>query len=598
MPLPASDTDARISRRAVLAGFATGGLVTTSGCVRRARSIVGRDDPDPLSLTITTVPDDVDRHAVVIADTLKDNLEAVGIDVSIDYRAVEEFYREVLINHGFDLFVGRLPDLSDPDDLYEALHSRFVDESGYQNPYGYANLAVDDLLERQRRTDGEERRAAVADLLEAVVVDQPFVPLAVPVEHRLVRTDRIDGWNGRDLTTRRGFLDLEPADGVDDLRAVVTDPRVTENFNPLSAAYRNQGLYVDLVYDSLALVDGDELRPWLAEGWAWSDDQDGTDADSLEEPTTGRTVTVTLRPDLTFHDGEPLTAADVAFTYRLVADTTLGAGSVRSPASRYRGRVSVIDALEVHDERTLTITTSAGREATARAFTVPILPAHVWEERTGTAQLTGVSVAQGTTEAVVTDNVPPVGSGPFRFVDVSERQSLSLERFDDHFSLRVDDLPAPTVETFSTHVEPRSPAAIEAVEGDSADVTIHPLESYTIDDVTETTDVELHTQPSRVRYLIGFNARRAPFANPNARRTVARLLDKSHLVDSVFGGHAEAVATPLTGEWVPDDLAFDGEDPAVPFFGTEGDLDAEAARDAFERAGYRYDPSGSLLVRR
>ncbi len=63
----------------------------------------------------------------------------------------------------------------------------------------------------------------------------------------------------------------------------------------------------------------------------------------------------------------------------------------------------------------------------------------------------------------------------------------------------------------------------------------------------------------------------------------------------MFYGNATPVATPVSDEWVPERLQWDGDDPVTPFAGADGDLNVEAAKVAFERAGFRYDDNGRLL---
>lgn len=583
------DSAGGISRRAALAS-AVGVTVSTSGCLRQARSIINRDDIEPLSLTITTLPADGDRESIRLAREIAATLEAVGIDVSIEMRANEEFLRAVLINHDFDLCVGRHPGGTDPDFLYETLHSLYADEAGWQNPFGFTNLLVDDLLEAQRDADGDERREAVTSMLEALAIEQPFVPICTPLEQRLVRDDRFDGWSADHLATRTGYLGLEPQtdDSAEQLRAVHMDARPSQNLNPLNAEYRDRGTFTDLLYDSLAADRIDaagnrSLEPWLADDWEWTDES---------------TLVVSLRPDCQFHDEKPLTADDVAFTYRLLEDTALGDSTSPTPPPRYRGRVTAIDEIDIRDETTLEITVVTGQEVGEQALTVPILPEHRWAERAAAATVPGVRVAQGTTDAVVTNNLPPVGSGPFQYHDHAEREHVTFERFDDHFTLREGvDLPEPTVDTIRIGIDPRSTSAMQLIEANDADVTSSPLESYVIDDVEETDAVRLLESPTWTFYLLGFNARSAPFGNPRFRQVIAQLIDKAWLVEEVFHGYATPVATPVTDEWTPDDLAWDGDDPVSPFLGTDGAVDVEAARTAFEEAGFRYDADGNLRVR-
>ncbi len=580
--------DTTVSRRAYLTAAASGVTVGLSGCIRQTRSAINRDRLTQLSLTITSHPADGDRHEIQLARRFAENLEAVGIDVSIATRSNEEYLRDLLINHEYDLYVGTHPASPDPDFLYETLHSRYAEERGWQNPFGFAHMGIDELLEAQRERDGEDRREAVADLLEDVAREQPFIPICRPEELRLARTARFTGWDERTLATRVGYLGLEPASETTQLRGVVIDARPSKNLNPLSAEYRNRGLLVELVYDSLATADRDgsgDLLPWLAETWE-------TAVGDGDEPTT---LEVTLREDVTFHDGVALTADDVAFTYEFLADTTLGGADVPAPTPRYRGLSAAVEAVEVHDDRSLTLETTVGEAVSERALTVPVLPAHIWRERATAATVPGWQVAQGTTDALVTDNVPAIGSGPFAFGSRNEREHVTFERFDEHFTTREDvDLPEVTVEQFRVQIDPRSASAIALIESDDADITVSTLEVNAIGQIGDSEETELLQAPSHTFYHVGFNARRAPFGNPLFRRAVTGLLDKSWLVEDVFEGYAEPVATPVLEEWVPESLRYDGVDPEVPFYGSDGRLDVDAAREAFRAAGFQYD--GDALV--
>ncbi|MFP9190460.1 ABC transporter substrate-binding protein [Natronosalvus vescus] len=572
----------------MLAATATGLTLGLSGCIREFRTAVNRNRLDQLSLSITTQPADGDRQAIQIVRRLADHLETVGIDTSIRLRSSEEFRRETLINHDFDLYVGRHPGGSDPDFLYEALYSRYAEEAGWQNPFGVADTTVDRLLDRQRVTDGEERRDAVEELLEYVALEQPFVPICRFEEVRLARTTRFDGWNEHALATRLGYLDLEPGTEADPdepgrLRGTVIYASPSENVNPLTVEYRYQPVIMELLYDSLATPDPetDELVPWLASEWTYQD---------------GR-LEMTIRDDHTFHDGEPVTADDVEFTYRFLADTAMGQTDVPAPSPHYRGLASAIDAdaIETPDNHTIAAEVDAAEAVVERALTVPILPQHIWEPRADPAHVRGVRVAQDATEALVVDNVPAIGSGPFRFDERVEREHLSLERFDDHFTTRPDvDLPAATATSFRAQIDPRSPSAIALIENDDADVTISPLEAYALGDLEDTDELRRLQTTSQEFYHLGFNVRRGPCSNPYFRQAVARLIDKAWAAETVFEGYATPIATPVFDEWMPQSLAFEDGDPVVPFHGTGGELDAAAARSGFEEAGYRYD--GETLV--
>ncbi|ELZ12587.1 extracellular solute-binding protein family 5 [Halovivax asiaticus JCM 14624] len=569
-----------LSRRTVLGTATAGGLLGLSGCMRGLRNLF-RDDPaDEFSLSVASVSPADDRQAAAVADRLESALETAGIDVERETLPQSRFLRRILIDHEFDLFVDRTPRLADPSALYGLLHTRFDAEWGWQNPYGFSNVSFDTNLDRQRRRTGAARERAVEDTLESFAANQPFSPLCRPTSRHVWNGDRFVGFDRHPLSERYAFVDIESTAADGTLRAVVTDERVTRHFNPLGIGGRHSRSPIDdLLYDSLATtVDGD-VRPWLADSWTWNDG----------------TATLTLR-ETSWHDGEPVSAEDVAFTYDFLADTSMDSAEAPIPAPLYRGLATAIADVTRLDDHRVRITPEAGRAATEQAFTIPILPAHLWRDRTESAEFVDVETPSGATVAVVTDNVPPIGSGLFSFDDREEGERLTLSRNGDHFTTTAE-LPETPITTFEVTVTEDTEAAVAAIEDGEADLTLSALDPVMASSYTAAPPLVTHERPSQSLYYIGYNTRNAPLLNPNFRRTIAGLLDKPSLVESVFAGAATPVASPLGEPWQPDSLAWDGVDPVTPFLGEDGELDVDAVRNEFRSIGHRYDDDGNLLVR-
>lgn len=166
-------------------------------------------------------------------------------------------------------------------------------------------------------------------------------------------------------------------------------PRTT---NPLLATTTAD---LDLAYLTVRGLfqnaDQGNLTPDLAETWSVSPDQ--------------KTYQIKLRPNLYWSDGQPLTAADVIFTFRSLQDKKLS-----SPwEASFRG-------VEVTSPDNTTVAFSL-REPYApflSALTIGIIPAHVWQ---------GLPLAQWlTTEP----NMKPVGTGPYRFKSLSHTSDGQL----------------------------------------------------------------------------------------------------------------------------------------------------------------------------
>jgi peptide/nickel transport system substrate-binding protein len=172
-----------------------------------------------------------------------------------------------------------------------------------------------------------------------------------------------------------------PASGGRYVEGIVGQPRYV---NPvLSSANAADDDLVSVIYSGLTGYDGDgRIVNRLAEKIDVSDD--------------GMTYVVTVRDGATWHDGEPVTAQDVAFTIDAIKDP-----AYRSPIRQKWQGVDV----EVRDPRTVAFLLKKAYFGFPEHLTVGILPKHIWDT---------VSPERF---ALADANLSPVGSGPYRFLD-------------------------------------------------------------------------------------------------------------------------------------------------------------------------------------
>lgn len=601
-----------VGRRTCLAGLVAGGLAATGGCVGRTGSLVERDPSERISLSVKTLPADDDPYAIRIAQQVATHLRTVGIDATVVPMRDDELLHDLLVNHEFDIYVTKHPGWDDPDFLYPLLHSRFNVDPGWQNPFGFSDLSVDDRLTRQRMQSGSARRETLFELQSAIVRSQPLTAIAIPDRISAIREDRYRGWSEDglaspfDYSMLRGTKGADREDRADDasnrsrprrgeLRVAYRDRRITRNLNPIAVEFRGRGTITGLLYDSLVGRRDDTAVPRLAESW----ERGGT------ETGGGQTMTVRLREGIRWHDGEPITADDVVFTYRFLADTTLDDGSTL-PAPRFRARVSLVDAVDPVDERRVRMRFATDeRRLALYALTVPVLPRHEWEPRTELTNLPGIDGGGAVPRARVWDNMNPVGSGPLRFERAVTDETLVLDRYDDHFTHRDggSDSSAPDAggiafDRVSFRIVPSDAAAVELIAAGEVDATGTDVGAGAVPRIGRSPALRLRVSDSTAFYHLGFNTRRAPLSNPRFRRAVARLVDRDALVRDVFHGYATPATNPLAdSEWSAPGLEWTGTDPVLPFIGTNNRLHAGRAREVFERAGYRYDGDGRLLRR-
>ena len=138
----------------------------------------------------------------------------------------------------------------------------------------------------------------------------------------------------------------------------------------------------------------DAIIPDLAESW---------------EVEGGQVYTFTLREGVTWHDGTPLVAEDVAWAI----------GKLQEVEGQRRGEFASVESVEAPDDRTVRMTLVKPRVswlAVLGLYTGPIVPRHVYEAAGG--DLTGG---------------PIVGTGPFMFQDYQLDQHIEMVRYDNFY---------------------------------------------------------------------------------------------------------------------------------------------------------------------
>jgi peptide/nickel transport system substrate-binding protein len=281
------------------------------------------------------------------------------------------------------------------------------------------------------------------------------------------------------------------------------NPLVT--VHPLSRQLQRHALFVTLVKLDSAL----QPEPYYARRWEW----DGT----------RRVVTLSLHQGLRWHDGQPTTAADVAFTYAAAGDTALG-----SPRA---GDVAAMDSVIAVDAHTVRI---VFREPRATLPTVlaelPIVPRHL---------LDTVPRAQWRAHPYA---MAPVGNGPFRFVSRAAGRQWRLVRHDDFPAAlggppRIRHIVVAIVDEATTKF-----AGLVSGELDVAGVS--PTMAHL---VKQDPALVLMTPPALFSTVLAFNTTRAPFNDERVRRAIAYALDRSRIVRAAVAGYA----TPSSGAIPP-----------------------------------------------
>ena len=304
-----------------------------------------------------------------------------------------------------------------------------------------------------------------------------------------------------------GFLindhtDRVPAVGGSVSEALVGEPTY---LNPLDAPANDVDRDLSsLIYSGLFRMDGMDPVPDLAESYSWSDD--------------GKTLTVTLRDDAYFQDGNQVTADDVQFTVESIQDPARACPL----APQFRGVKAVAT-----DARTIQFIFDQPDATFLAALTVGILPADLWQDITAeNARLADL-------------NMKPVGSGPYRFKSFTRDskgliRTYTLERSDQYYGTK------PYVKTLVFQFYSDRKQAEDALRADLVDALAFSSLGDAKTDSSRWHHVNLGLPQETVAF---FNIKQNALQDERVRTALAGVVDRQEVVDA-WGGHAVPVSDP------------------------------------------------------
>lgn len=280
-----------------------------------------------------------------------------------------------------------------------------------------------------------------------------------------------------------------------------------------------------------------EPVPYLAESWEITDD-------STE-------VVFRLRRDIRWHDGEPTTAADVAFTFALLKNPEAAFPN----ADWFQGW----EGAEILDRHSIRFAVRPRAGLLAGWTRLPIMPRHLL----GDAEPSEIATHPfGST---------PTGNGPFRFVESRNGDTWVFEA-NAGFPEDLGGRPYADRVVYRTIPEPSTQIA-ELRRGDVHFVRV--LAPAQVGRARALAGVDVVEYPSRAYGFIAWNGQRRPFSGAAMRRALTMAIDRRALVDAVRNGLGQVANGPI-GPWHP---AHDEALDPVPYA-------PDSARAALERAGW------------
>lgn len=304
------------------------------------------------------------------------------------------------------------------------------------------------------------------------------------------------------------------------------------NLDPRYATDANSARITALIFNSLLYPDRSlRLQPQLAESWQAVDE---------------RTYVFTLRQGVTFHDGRPLTAADVKYTYESVLDP--------KNLSPKRGAFRFLESVEILGPFQVRFRLSAPYAPFLDAAPLGIVPAGTPTDRSAKDSL--------------------MGSGPFSLEEFVPGEKVILKANPAYWEGK------PPVPGLVFKIIPD--AMIRALEFKKAaiDFLQNDIEPDMLPWIRDHTNARILNSEGTTYQYIGFNLGHPILKNRDVRQAIAYAIDRDTIIRHLLKG----LATPATGLLSPLHWAYDASVRQWPY-------DPEKAKRLLDQAGYR-DPDG------
>ncbi len=246
------------------------------------------------------------------------------------------------------------------------------------------------------------------------------------------------------------------------------------------------------ISDVLVVEQNGEVKPWLAESWTFEDE--------------GRSLVFKIRDNVKMHDGNTLTAEDVAFSINRFRKVAIG-----------RSALAPVVGVTVLPGNRVKVTTEAPFAPLLRTFTY-----------------TSIGIFSKAAIEKAGDDFPkhPIGPGPYKFVEFIPGNRMVLEAFDEYWAGK------PKVRRIVVRPIVDDGARVAALEAGDVDV-IHAFSPLDAERLKTNPNLQVFNPPSAGFIRLNMNSQRPPFNDIRVRWAVAHGIDREEIVKNIFRGLAE-----------------------------------------------------------
>lgn len=255
------------------------------------------------------------------------------------------------------------------------------------------------------------------------------------------------------------------------------------------------------IYEPLLRLDADmNVVPGLAESWQWSDD--------------GKTLTMAIRQGVKFHDGTPMTAADVKFTFERLLNEETGAAA--------RSFFTSIESIDAPDDATVVFNLSAPNAAILAAMTNP------------NSGIMSKAWIEGGADPTKETN----GTGPFKLNSWEPDNIMVLDANRDYWESGL-----PRLDSIEFRTIPDESSILAALRSGDVDWAI--INDPRVGMTAGTTDLTVMRSPALAYHVLQLNASRPQFQDQRVRLALSCAIDRQQVLDTASLGEGE-VTSPAT----------------------------------------------------
>jgi peptide/nickel transport system substrate-binding protein len=362
---------------------------------------------------------------------------------------------------------------------------------------------------------------------------------------------------------------LQPAAGTEEpVTFTVAFGNEVDSFNPFLGIEAESYEMWALMYDYLVGYSMKDMSPdtsGLAQAWDTSED--------------GLTWTFTLHDGITWSDGQPLTAKDVAYTYNRILD----GGPERATWGSY---LTSVEKVSAPDDSTVELTLSKPN-AVLPLLPIPIIPEHVWS-----------AVSEDDVKSYAnepTDGQPVVGSGPFELVEGTAGGPVArFEAREDYWQ------GAPHVDEVVFRIFKSTDPAVQALIKGEVDF-VEDITALQVDALQDEEGITAQLGDSPGFDEIAFNVGAVDtetgepigdgheaLKDPDFRFALNFAIDRDRIVETAYqgaGSPGDSIIPPTYDKWRWEPPE---EDAAT--------YDPERADELLTEAGYEKDADGNRLM--